>query len=117
MPVVSKTTVRLYPPDVKIIDAWAIANPDPETGLTPSRPTAIRRMIRAATRTGAKPPNDQNDRLATRADLEEALSRILATLTADERPSSCPAATAILPRAMPRPCAPLDLRAQCPKAR
>lgn len=35
MPVVSRTTVRLYPPDVAIIDAWAAANPDPDTGLTP----------------------------------------------------------------------------------
>ena len=45
MPIVSKTTVRLYPPDVEIINAWAAANPDPDTGLTPSRPTAIRRSI------------------------------------------------------------------------
>ena len=49
VPVVSKTTVRLYPPDIAIIDAGTAESPDPETGLTPSRPTAIRRMIRAAT--------------------------------------------------------------------
>lgn len=35
MPVVSKTTVRLYPPDDAIIDAWAAANPDPDTGEPP----------------------------------------------------------------------------------
>ena len=48
MPVVSKTTVRLYPRDIEIIDAWAAANPDPDTGETPSRPIAIRRLIRAS---------------------------------------------------------------------
>ncbi len=75
MPVVSKTTVRLYPPDVAIIDAWAAANPDPETGLTPSRPTAIRRMIRAAT-------GDNQDLPVSRRDLANAVEQIVTRLDA-----------------------------------
>ena len=47
MPVVSKATVRLYPQDIEVIDAWEAHNPDPDTGETPSRPTAIRRMTRS----------------------------------------------------------------------
>ena len=61
MPIVSKTTGRLYPPDVAIIDAWAAANPDPETGETPSLPTAIRRMIRSSETTPAQPPVPNED--------------------------------------------------------
>ena len=76
MPVVSKTTVRLYPPDVEIIDAWASANPDPDTGLTPSRPTAIRRMIRAARSTDDSGPGESG-LPATRRDLDNAVSQIL----------------------------------------
>lgn len=77
MPVVSKTTVRLYPPDIDIIDAWAEANPDPDTGLTPSRPTAIRRMIRSAQRFLPDALPSPDDPLATKADIENAVSRIL----------------------------------------
>ena len=81
MPVVSKTTVRLYPPDIAIIDAWAVANPDPETGLTLSRPTAIRRMIRAAYPNVSEIDHDLNEAPATRHDLREAVSQILSQLT------------------------------------
>ena len=81
MPVVSKTTVRLYPPDVAIIDAWAAANPDPETGLTPSRPTAIRRMIRAARPEVPETHNDPDEAPATRHDLRQAVSAILSQLS------------------------------------
>ena len=80
MPVVSKTTVRLYPPDIEIIDAWANANPDPDTGFTPSRPTAIRRMIRATTRIPQETTPDADDPPVTRADLTDAVSRILRAL-------------------------------------
>ena len=73
VPVVSKTTVRLYPPDVAIIDAWAAANPDPETGLTPSRPTAIRRMIRAVT-------IDNHDLPVSQRDLANAVEQIVTRL-------------------------------------
>ena len=77
MPVVSKTTVRLYPRDVELIDAWAAANPDPDTGEIPSRPTAIRRMIREHTGCPTDlSPVHANDP-ATRADLQSAVSRIL----------------------------------------
>ena len=82
MPVVSKTTIRLYPPDVEIIDAWAISNPDPDTGLTPSRPTAIRRMIRAASRVQPDASPNPNDPPATRTDIDSAVSRILHHLQA-----------------------------------
>ena len=75
MPVASKTTVRLYPPDVAIIDAWAAENPDPETGATPSRPTAIRRIIRAAHANRNYDTDDAGP--ATRADLDRAVDRIL----------------------------------------
>ncbi|MCY4012742.1 MAG: hypothetical protein OXG82_08515 [Gammaproteobacteria bacterium] len=84
MPVVSKTTVRLYPPDIKIIDAWAAANPDPDTGTTPSRPTAIRRMIRAASVTTPHRTRSSDDLPVTRADLREAVSRILANQEPDD---------------------------------
>jgi len=77
VPVVSKTTVRLYPPDVAIIDAWAAANPDPDTGLTPSRPTAIRRMIRASSHLAPDIPPGADASPATRADLRDAVSHIL----------------------------------------
>ena len=92
MPVVSKTTVRLYPPDVEIIDGWAAANSDPDTGLTPSRPTAIRRMIRAAA-----PPRIPNDpdgdhQPASRSDLNHAVARILERLDVSD-PSAMPPAT------------------------
>lgn len=87
MPVVSKTTVRLYPPDVDIIDAWADANPDPDTGLTPSRPTAIRRMIRATASTSQCPSPDAVDPPATRTDLETAVTRILHHLDANTSPT------------------------------
>ena len=84
MPVVSKTTVRLYPPDVAIIDAWAAANPDPDTGLTPSRPTAIRRMIRTACGTSADASASDQDRPASRQDLHRALDAILDRLPSNE---------------------------------
>ena len=84
MPVVSKTTVRLYPPDVAIIDAWAAANPDPDTGLTPSRPTAIRRMIRMAYRTSTDASDRDQDRPASREDLHVAVASILDRLTPQE---------------------------------
>ena len=80
MPVVSKTTVRLYPPDVEIIDAWAAANPDPDTGETPSRPTAIRRMIRAGNTPVEQRMADQEDAPASRRDLREAMAGILRRL-------------------------------------
>ena len=87
MPVVSKTTVRLYPPDVAIIDAWAAENPDPGTGLTPSRPTAIRRMIRTACRSPAEASDADQDRPASRSDLHLAVASILDRLTSQERSS------------------------------
>ena len=77
MPVVSKTTVRLYPPDVAIIDAWAAANPDPDTGLTPSRPTAIRRIIRTACHTSTDASDSDQDRPASREDLRLTVASIL----------------------------------------
>ncbi len=80
MPVVSKTTVRLYPPDIEIIDSWASANPDPDTGFTPSRPTAIRRMIRATARITREATPRTDDAPVTRADLRDAVSRILGAL-------------------------------------
>ena len=83
MPVVSKTTVRLYPPDIEIIDAWAAANPDPDTGLTPSRPTAMRRMIRAIVQHPWPATHDSNHRPASFVDLEQAVSRILDRLDRD----------------------------------
>ena len=87
MPVVSKTTVRLYPPDVAIIDAWAAANPDPDTGLTPSRPTAIRRMIRDACATTTNGSADDLDLPASRGDLREAVASILRRLDPREHRS------------------------------
>ena len=84
MPVVSKTTVRLYPPDIAIIDAWAAANPDPDTGLTPSRPTAIRRMIRTACRTSTDASDTDQDRPASRKDLQMAVVSILDRLDSQE---------------------------------
>lgn len=87
MPVVSKTTVRLYPPDVAIIDAWAAANPDPDTGLTPSRPTAIRRMIRTAYPSPAGATDTAQDRPATRRDLRLAIASILDRLAPQEHGS------------------------------
>ena len=88
VPVVSKTTVRLYPPDVAIIDAWAADNPDPDTGLTPSRPTAIRRMIRAGcTATAAHGAHAEIDPPASRNDLREAVASILSRLDSSERDS------------------------------
>ena len=80
MPIVSKTTVRLYPPDVEIIDAWAAANPDPDTGLTPSRPTAICRLIRSTVQHPLQPGLDTDHQPASRADLDQAVSRILERL-------------------------------------
>ena len=80
MPVVSKTTVRLYPPDTAIIDAWAAANPDPDTGLTPSRPTAIRRIIRTACRHLPDASAAELDPPASRNDLREAVAAILSRL-------------------------------------
>ncbi len=77
MPVVSKTTVRLYAPDVAIIDAWAAANPDPDTGMTPSRPTAMRRMIRTAYRDPADASEAERDQPASRGDLDLAIATIL----------------------------------------
>ena len=84
MPVVSKTTVRLYPPDIAIIDAWATANPDPDTGLTPSRPTAIRCMIRSAYRPSTDPSDSDQNRPASREDLREAVAAILDRLPSQE---------------------------------
>ena len=84
MPIVSKTTVRLYPPDIEIIDAWAAANPDPDTGLTPSRPTAIRRIIRTACRTSTDASDSDQDRLASREDLRRAVASILDRLDPQE---------------------------------
>ena len=86
MPVVSKTTVRLYPPDVAIIDAWAAANPDPDTGLTPSRPTAIRRMIRTAFGASIDPSDSEQDRPASREDLRLAVATILDRLPPQQDP-------------------------------
>ena len=80
MPVVSKTTVRLYPPDIEIIDAWADANPDTDTGETPSRPTAIRRMIRLLGDALGASHAECDDQPATRRDLAEATSRIIGRL-------------------------------------
>ena len=85
VPVVSKTTVRLYPPDIEIIDAWAAANPDPDTGLTPSRPTAIRRMIRVTAHAPQPTSPDRVDPPATRTDLDDAVSTILGTLRSTHR--------------------------------
>ena len=84
MPVVSKTTVRLYPPDVAVIDAWAAANPDPDTGLTPSRPTAIRRIIRTACNASTNAPASDQDRPASREDLRLAIATILDRLDSQE---------------------------------
>ena len=86
MPVVSKITVRLYPPDVTIIDAWAAANPDPDTGLTPSRPTAIRRMIRTACRSQTDISDAEQNRPATRRDHHLAVASILDRLAPQKRP-------------------------------
>ena len=83
---ISATTASV-PPDVEIIDAWATANPDPDTGLTPSCPTAIQRMIRAASRAATDRSPDPEDSPATRADLREAVSCILGRLDPDERPA------------------------------
>ena len=85
MPVASKTTIRLYPPDIEIIERWAKDNPDLDTGQTLSRPTAIRRMIRSlahhvAPGATATPDN----RPATRRDLVDVASRILERLPATE---------------------------------
>ena len=80
MPVVSKTTIRLYPPDVDLIDAWASANPDPDTGETPSRPTAIRRMIRSTNTSEQTAPLSDDDAPASRHQLQEAVVRILERL-------------------------------------
>ena len=77
MRVVSKTTVRLYPPDIEINDAWAAANPDPDTGPTPSRPTAMRRMIRMIAQRPTPTTHDTDLRPATCGDLERTVSRIL----------------------------------------
>ena len=88
MPVVSKTTVRLYPRDVEIIDAWATANPDPDTGETPSRPTAIRRLIRTSPM-NPRPDPAPGNATATRRDLELAVSRILNRLATEPQPP-CP---------------------------
>ena len=87
MPVVSKTTVRLYPPDVAIIDAWAAANPDSDTGLTPSRPTAMRRMIRAAYPSPAGASDADQERPASRRDLHLAVASILDRLAPQKRRS------------------------------
>ena len=87
MRVVSKTTVRLYPPDVAIIDAWAAANPDPDTGLTPSRPTAMRRMIRASYPGPPEASDTEPDRPASRRDLRLAVASILDRLASQERGS------------------------------
>ncbi len=84
VPVVSKTTVRLYPPDVALIDAWAAANPDPDTGLTPSRPTAMRRMIRTICRTSPDASDSDQDRPASRKDLHLAVTAILDRLPPQE---------------------------------
>ena len=84
MPVVSKTTVRLYPPDVEIIDAWAATNPDPDTGLTPSRPTAIRRMIRSTIQSPHSEDVHADRQPASRADLAQAVARILDCLSNTE---------------------------------
>ena len=84
MPVVSKTTVRLYPPDVAIIDAWAAANPDPDTGLTPSRPTAIRRIIRTACHHLPTASAEELEPPASRGDLREAVAAILSRLDSAE---------------------------------
>ena len=80
----SKTTVRLYPPDVDIIDAWAAANPDPDTGLTSSRPTAIRRMIRTACRLSTAASDGDQDQPASRKDLRVAVASILDRLDPQE---------------------------------
>ena len=80
MPVASKTTVRLYPPDVEIIDAWAAANPDPDTGETPSRPTAIRRMIRSIGRSDRAVLPSDDHAPASRRQLQDAVTAILERL-------------------------------------
>ena len=80
MPVVSKTTLRLYPPDVAIIDAWAASNPDPDTGEPPSRPTAIRRMIRSANSSEPLALVSDDDAPASRRHLQEAVANILERL-------------------------------------
>ena len=77
MPVVSKTTVRLYPPDIEIIDAWAARNPDPDTGETPSRPTAIRRMIRSTGLSDVTILPSDDDSPASRRQLQDAVACIL----------------------------------------
>ena len=87
MTVVSKTTVRLYPPDVAIIDAWAAAHPDPDTGLTPSRPTAIRRMIRSIRRTSTNTSDGDHDQPPSRKDLQLAVASILDRFDSQEDPS------------------------------
>ncbi len=84
MPVVSKTTVRLYPPDIAIIDAWAADNPDPDTGLIPSRPTAIRRMIRTASSTSIDASDSDQDRPVSRKDLRLAIAAILDRLPSQD---------------------------------
>ena len=98
MPIVSKTTVRLYPPDVEIIDAWAAANPDPDTGLTPSRPTAIRRLIRSTVQHAPQAGIDTDHPPATRADLNQAVSRILNHLDRNE-PLGHPEGSSAMPPA------------------
>ena len=79
-------------PNVEIIDAWAAANLDPDTGLTPSRPTAICRMIRSTARRGI--PNDLGDHQqpASRSDINRAVARILERLDVSD-PSTMPPAT------------------------
>ena len=80
MPVVSKTTVRLYPPDIEIIDTWAAANPDPDTGDTPSRPTAIRRIIRSIGLSDRTVLPSDDHAPASRRHLQDAVTAILPRL-------------------------------------
>ena len=93
MPIISKTTVRLYPPDVEIIDAWAAANPDPDTGLNPSRPTAIRRMIRSIITVDQSAGPDPINVPASRRDILEAVSRILNRLDGEPESGRGPSAS------------------------
>jgi hypothetical protein len=84
VPVVSKTTVRRPARGRDHRRAWAVANPDPDTGLIPSRPTAIRRMIRTACRALTDTSDGDQDQPASRKDLQTAVAAILDRLDSRE---------------------------------
>ena len=67
--------------------AWAAANPDSNTGLTPSRPTAMRRMIRNAAPRRIPNDPDGDQQLASRSDLNGAVTRILERLDVSDPPA------------------------------